>query len=122
MVIEFAPEKLPHYASTLFGIHVETRGRNRYVSIEGGGELECEGMQMLKLCRQDQILSTFGSKVFDAICASPIYQEDARQFRSRTRSVSLGFSRWAKDSGFLTVYMGVYRTTELIQSLYPRLE
>lgn len=122
MVIEFAPEKLPHYASTLFGIHVETRGRNRYVSIEGGGELECEGMQMLKWCRRDRILSTFGSKVHDAICESPLYQDDARQFRARTRSVSLGFSRWAQESGFLTVYMDVYKTTELIQSLYSRLE
>ena len=119
MAIEITDDKVSHFARELFGVRLETRAGLRYMcSAAGGSKVLPNPKFTLQGCRRDIIPSAFGPEPATAIITSTMYQEDVRQCRDCTDSVSMVVSHRADDGAVIYVSLGLWEGTQIRKKLY----
>ena len=119
MALEVTDDKVQHLAWELFGVRLETRAGLRYVCFtDGGSKILPNPKFTLQGCRRHIISSTFGPEMSNAIATSPLYQEDARQWRDCTDGVSMVISHQAHDGAIIFASLGLWEGTQIKKKPY----
>ena len=118
MALEITPDKVQHYARSLFGVRLETAAGLRYICI-GGAQVLPAPQFTLRGCKADIIPDTFGPEVSDAIQFSPTYQDDVvKNLRDCTHSVSMLISQQADEVAVIFLSLGLWLGTRIREELY----
>ncbi|KAM4063368.1 hypothetical protein HRG_013901 [Hirsutella rhossiliensis] len=119
MALEVTDDKVQHLARELFEVRLETRAGLRYVCFAGGcSKILPNPKFTFQGCRRNVILSTFGSDISNAITASPLYQDETRQWRDSTDCVSMVISHQAHDGALIFVSLGLWEGIQIRKKLY----
>lgn len=62
--------------------------------------------------------SMFGPELSHATTSSPVYRDEAKEWRDRTDCVSMVISDQAHEGAVIYLYLGIWEGTEICQSLY----
>lgn len=118
MEIGIAEEKVANIALQYFGVMVEIKNGIRSVRFPGGGKIEPDPSLKLRDC-QLGFFNMFRGDLYNAACASPLYQRNKSELRTYTDSVSLGLSNQANEGGKIIIYLGEWMGLEILNRLYP---
>lgn len=118
MALEVRPNKIDHIASELFKAHFETDGGLRYLCLPGGTNVQPNPSITLRGCRMDAILPMFGPEINDALMASPMYQDDARQVLPHTTAVTMVISSQSTEHAVIFLSLGLMEGTFIANRLY----
>jgi len=119
MALEVTDDKVQYLAWELFEVRLETRAGLRYVCFaDSGSKILPNPKFTLQGCRRKIISSTFGPEMSNAITTSPLYQDDARQWRDCTDCVSMVISHQAHDGAVIFVSLGLWEGARIKKKLY----
>lgn len=118
MTLEVTENKVEYIARELFGVHLETTAGLRYVYLPGGAKVLPNPTITLRGCRYDTPESIFGPETYNAITASPAFQDDIKRSRDRTDSVSMLISHEAREGAVIFASLGPREGTLIKNKLY----
>lgn len=119
MIIAVTDNKTDHLAMKLFDVHLETHAGLRYVCLPGGAKVLPNPKIILQECALDVIPSVLGFETYIGIKANPMYQEERKLGRTKTRCVSMVISHIALESSLICVNLGLREGVLIREKLYP---
>ncbi|KAI0156752.1 hypothetical protein GGR52DRAFT_583044 [Hypoxylon sp. FL1284] len=118
MALSILENKVESLAQEFFDVRLETTEGLRYVLLPGGAKVLPNPSFTLQGCRFEAISRIFGSQITDAIKASPAYQDDIKQVRRCTQSVSMVVSHLAYEGAVVYTSLGLWEGTQIKKKLY----
>ena len=118
MSIRVAANRVQGLAKELFDANVETDGGLRYLLLPNGSQVLPNPNFSLRGCQHSACCAVFGRELSDGIVASPQCQDDIKQGRDYTDSVSMMISHSAYEGGTIFVTLGLKEGSVIRDKLY----
>lgn len=119
--LEITANKVEYLARELFGAHLETETESRHVYLMGPTSPRAVPYPSLMLtgCRPAAVQEIFGTEIANAIFATVIHQQEAKEVRACTQCITMVISQASSSNADICLLLPVAQGAALRDQLYP---